>query len=63
MNSKESKKYFVVCMRETDGWPGVLLLSGQSVKELADKIGQDAISIFEGNLIKSFDSKIDLTKL
>ena len=62
MKNKE-KTYLVVCMLEEGGWPEILYLSGQSVKEVADKIGQDSMAIFEGNLLKNFDTKIDLTKL
>jgi len=47
----------------TDGDPEVRLLCGQSVRELVDKIGQEGVAIFEGNLIKGPDSKIDLSKL
>ncbi len=60
--SKE-KTYFVVCMRETDGDPEVLHLASQSIRELAKALGQESIAIFEGNMIKGFDSKIDLGKL
>jgi len=60
---KKEKTYFVVCMLSEDAWPEILYLSGQSAKEVADKIGQDSMAIFEGDLVKNFDTKIDLTKL
>ena len=59
----KDKTYFVICVRETDGDPEILHLAGQSVRELAELLGQESIAILEGNLIKGFDSKIDLSEL
>ncbi len=59
----KDRTYFVVCIRETDGDPEILHLCGQSIRELADKIGQESMAILEGNMIKGFDSKFDLRRL
>ncbi len=59
----KEKTYFVICIRETDSDPEILHLTGQSVRDLAKILGQESIAICEGNLIKGFDSKIDLGKL
>ena len=60
---KKEKSYFVVSMLKTDEEPEVRLLCGRSVRELAEKIGQCNMAIFEGNMVKNFDSKADLSKL
>jgi len=57
------KEYFVAVIRDTDGDPEVLRLGGQSIRELVKELGEYSIAIFDGNLIKDFDSKMDLTKL
>lgn len=58
-----SRDYLVVCTRETGGDPEILKLGSQSICELAKRIGQDSIAIFKGDLVKNFNSKIDLTKI
>ncbi len=60
---KKDKTYLIVCLRETDGDPEILNLSGQSVREFAKRWGHESFAIIEGNLIKGFDSKFDLTRL
>ncbi|KKM49044.1 hypothetical protein LCGC14_1557110 [marine sediment metagenome] len=61
-STKKDKTYFVIFKRETGG-PEIRFLGGQSVIEFAKVLGQESIAIFEGNIIKEFDSKMDLSKL
>ena len=63
LEKDKPKTYFVVLMRETDGDPEILRADGDFVRRIAADFGQEEIAILEGNLIKNFDTKMDLSKL
>jgi len=60
---RKPKSYIVVYLDDTDGDPQVDHMTGRQIREFVKLFGHEAISIIEGNLIKGFGSKIDLTKL
>jgi len=60
---KKEKTYFVMWITRTDEDYEMRHLNAQGVKELIDKIGQEGVIIFEGNLVKGPNSKMDLSKL
>jgi len=61
---KEKGKTYLVFIEECDGDTTCNRMDGGQIRDLVEKFGsQDGIVIIEGNLIKGFDSKIDLTKL
>jgi 3-polyprenyl-4-hydroxybenzoate decarboxylase len=58
------EKTYLVFVVECDGDTTCQRMNGNQIRELVNKFQyQEDIAIVEGNLIKGFDSKIDLTKL
>jgi len=60
---RKEKEYFVFFLTETDGECMARRLGAQSTREFVEKHGQEDVAIVEGNIIKNFDTKIDLSKL
>ena len=65
MAKSKNKEYFVVYLDDTDGDIKIDRMDVNEIKEFVRLGGdyQDDMAILEGNLIKGFDSVIDLNRL
>jgi hypothetical protein len=66
MKKKEDKSYIVVYLHETDGDIMVERKTGEEIRTFIKgrcQGFQEGITIIDGNLIKSENNKIDLSKL
>lgn len=63
MKKKNVKRYLVVYLSETDGDINIHTMSAMQILRLAKSTDQRDMAIIEGNLIKTFGSLIDTSKL
>lgn len=61
---KKLKSYLVVYMDDTDGEPHITRMNRDQIQNYTELFGgQDDIAIIDGDLVKGFYSKTDISKL